>query len=391
MVLLLGSGCQLSQRSSDALVTPLRDYRGDFPETAEDPGLPTPALQAPARPPAPVIEAFDSASGSTNHWVSLETWAVRHGVGRPQPVPSVVAPTCWIQSTRGKFEVAAGTRTVRWNGLEHWLGFAPRANHGQLELHVLDLEKNLAPLMIGPPELAETNRVIVIDPGHGGEDTGARSVASERCEKDYTLDWAQRLQKLLATNGWRVFLTRTNDSDQSLSNRVSSARQMKADVFLSLHFNAAPLNRQRSGLETYCLTPTGLPSTLTRDFPDDPGLVFPNNAFDAQNVQLAACLHRGLVAATGRVDGGVRRARFMGILRGQERPAALLEGGYLSNPQEAELIGRPDYRQKLAEAVACGLANHAASRGQVQKKKASLRMPSSKYLGRDYLPIENVL
>ena len=84
-------------------------------------------------------------------------------------------------------------------------------------------------------------------------------------------------------------------------------------------------------------------------------LVFQNNAFDSQNLQYALRLHSALVETTGGADRGVRRARFMGVLRAQNRPAVLLEGGYLSNPREAQLIGQPEYRQKLAEAVAKAL------------------------------------
>ena len=66
-------------------------------------------------------------------------------------------------------------------------------------------------------------------------------------------------------------------------------------------------------------------------------------------------LHRGLVRATNATDRGVRRARFMGVLRGQKRPAVLIEGGYLSNPKEARKIATSTYRQTMAEAVARAL------------------------------------
>jgi N-acetylmuramoyl-L-alanine amidase len=255
---------------------------------------------------------------------------------------------------------------MRWNGTQHWLGFAPRVNQGQFEVYALDLDKNLLPLLVGPPRPSVSRRVAVIDPGHGGEDTGAQSIVSEDCERDYALDWGRRLQALLAARGWTVFLTRTDDRDQSLSNRVAIAQAKQADLFLSLHFNSAPLNASRAGVETYCLTPAGLPSTLLRDAAEDSTVVYPNNAFDAQNLALAASLHHELVTATAGVDGGVRRARFMGVLRGQKRPAVLIEGGYLSNRREAELIAKPSYRQKLAEAVARAVANYAESQGEGQ-------------------------
>ena len=161
---------------------------------------------------------------------------------------------------------------------------------------------------------------------------------------------------MLATNGWQVFLTRNSDTDLSLSNRIAFAEAHKADVFLSLHFNSSAPNDQQAGLETYCLTPTGMPSSVTRGFGDDPALAFPNNAFDAQNLQFALQVHRALLQVNGRLDRGVRRARYLGVLRGQNRPAILVEGGYLSNPREARRIADPAYRQKLAEAVAQALA-----------------------------------
>ena len=356
-----GGGCRTPQGSSSLPTTPLRSYAPVFPPEPAD--APPPASRALTPSPAlpPIVEAPRTAATATNLWVSLATWAALQGLDRPEPVPSSVAPTRRIRSPRGALEAVVGTRTIRWNGTQHWLGFAPRVNQGQFEVYGLDLEKNFDPLLIGRCQRAAPRRVLVIDPGHGGEDTGAQSVASQRCEKDYTLDWARRLQGGLAARGWAVFLTRTNDAEQSLSNRVALAQAKQADLFVSLHFNSAPLNRSRSGLETYCLTPSGLPSTLLRDSAEDPRQVFPNNAFDAQNLELAARLHSGLVTATGGVDGGVRRARFMGVLRGQNRPAILIEGGYLSHPQEAELIARPSYRQKLAEALARAVAVYAES------------------------------
>ncbi len=260
-----------------------------------------------------------------------------------------------LPTTNGLLVVTIGSLSAYWDGLEIRLGFAPQQIDGQVFLHGLDLRKNLEPLLAGCCANSRTNCVVVIDPGHGGSNTGARSVVDGRFEKEFTLDWARRLEWLLAQTGWRIFLTRTNDLDVSLADRVAFAEQHKADLFLSLHFNAAELGHEQAGLETYCLTPAGMPSSLTRDYVDDTTQVFPNNAFDAQNLQYAYRLHRALLLVNGSVDRGVRRARFMGVLRGQNHPAVLLEGGYLSNPREAGWIADPAYRQKLAEAVAKAL------------------------------------
>jgi len=199
------------------------------------------------------------------------------------------------------------------------------------------------------------NHVLVLDPGHGGANVGTHSLRDGRFEKEFTLDWARRIKTLLATNGWTVWLTRTNDSDITLSNRVAFAEAHHADVFISLHFNSAAPDTKQNGLETYCLTPMGMPSTLTRNFSDLWTNRFPNNAFDAENLQLAVRLHAALLRGTAEEDRGIRRARFMGVLCGQRRPAVLIEGGYLSNTREAEKIESAEFRQKLAEAVASAL------------------------------------
>ena len=88
-----------------------------------------------------------------------------------------------------------------------------------------------------------------------------------------------------------------------------SAERAGAGVFLSLHFNSTGTGGNHQGVETYCLTPLGQPSSLTRNFEDDPMAILPNNAFDAQNLQYAVKLHQALLQATGGLDRGVRRAR----------------------------------------------------------------------------------
>jgi N-acetylmuramoyl-L-alanine amidase len=255
--------------------------------------------------------------------------------------------------------LTAGKRTALWNGMNMELGFAPAMTNGQPCLHQLDLAKTLAPLTLRPALLLQSNRVVMLDPGHGGDNRGAKSAVADHYEKEFALDWAFRLERLLKAAGWTVYLTRTTDVDVPLADRVGFADAVHADLFISLHFNSTdqPQSRtEQGGIETYCLTPVGMQSSVTRHFEDEPGRAYPNNSFDDQNYLYASRLHRAIVAATQRRDRGLRRARFMGVLRGQNRPAVLVEGGYLTHPAEARLIGNPDYRQKLAEAVAAALA-----------------------------------
>ncbi len=306
------------------------------------------------RPVTPTISRQPQAVTNklVETWIPLERWSAASGLGPVRRVSLTPRPIFEIQTTNGLLVIQTDSLLAYWNKLRFRLGFAPQLVGGQPYVQTLDLAKNIEPLLSKPSFLSKTNEVAVIDPGHGGSNLGAHSVISNALEKEFTLDWALRLKPLLETNGWQVFLTRTNDVDMSLPDRVAFATQHHADLFVSLHFNSAAPDENQRGLETYCLTPAGMPSSLTRGYSDDLSQAFPNNAFDMENWQLAFRLQRVLLRITGDEDRGVRHARFMGVLRGQNCPAVLIEGGYLSNPQQARLIADSDYRQMLAEAVA---------------------------------------
>ncbi len=324
--------------------------------------LPAPPViaQPPSTPP-PIVAKPLPAPPPTNQpvltWIPLNQWCAANGFSKPYPVTGDSFPAFAINTTNGSFVFRTGSPLAQWNGLELRLAYAPQLIGDQPFVHSLDLKKSLQPLVLGTPIVPSgTNLVVVIDPGHGGDDAGTRSVLGNGYERDFTLDWARRLAPLLAANGWQVFLTRTNDVHMSLSNRVAFAEEHKASLFVSLHFNSAGGNNREAGLETYCVTPPGMFSSVTREYGDDPTMTFPNNAFDSQNLELAFRVHRALLLASGDHDRGVRHARFLSVLRAQNRPAILIEGGYLSNPQEARRIADPAYRQLLAEAVARALS-----------------------------------
>lgn len=289
-------------------------------------------------------------------WTPLARWSKANGFGLPSILSASPLPAYELRSNQGVLVLHTGNQLAYWDGMELLLGFAPQSIGGLPYVHALDLKTSIHPLLSGGPSPCLRARpVIVLDPGHGGTDAGTRSVVDHRFEKEFTLDWARRLQALLAANGWQVLLTRSSDFDLALSNRVSFTEDHKADLFVSLHFNSAGASQAEAGLETYLLTPAGMPSALTRGFADAPAAVFPNNAFDSQNLLLAVRIHSALLQVNGHHDRGVRHARFPGVLRGQQRPAVLVEGGYLSNPREARQIADPAYRERLAEAVAGAL------------------------------------
>ncbi len=371
-VLLVLTGCSTaSHRGSEA------NYQEIPSQETKAPVEPEHITEAPPLAPPPVTAPVMPTP--TNHlanmWIPFKRWCQENKIGPVQKLASGSVPTFALKAANGLLIFRAYDLVAYWNGMELHLGFTPQIVNGDPVLHSLDIAKNIQPLL-HPASLPErTNRVIVIDPGHGGSNLGTTSVVDGTHEKEYTLDWAKRLAPILETNGWKVFLTRTSDEDIALSNRVTFADSCKADLFVSLHFNAAPspTDHEESGIETFCLTPTGMPSTLTREYEDDVTLVYPNNRFDTENLQYAMRVQRSLLKIAGAHDHGVRRARFMGVLRGQNRPAILVEGGYLSNPREAHRIADPAYRQKLAEAIAAALIE--TLKPQVSQPAAQMPVP----------------
>jgi N-acetylmuramoyl-L-alanine amidase len=289
-------------------------------------------------------------------WTSLKRWTVENKTGAPHFLSSTPLTTYAVSSINGTMILAIGSHEATWNGTEINLGFEPQLIDGEVFLHGLDLQKNLAPLLCGPPLAFGTNRVVVIDPGHGGFNIGTHSVLDGRFEKEFTLDWAERLKPLLEANGWTVFLTRTSDVYVTNANRVVFATAHHADLFISLHFNSTPDRDEKAcGLETYCFTPTRMPSTVTRGYADPWDEKLSSNDFDSQNLQLAVKVQSALLHAAGMEDRGVRHVRYIEVLRGQKCPAVLIEGGFLSSAAEAGKIESAAYRQKLAEAVATAL------------------------------------
>lgn len=360
------TGCKTAPRTPAKTVKPAPpDWDGvatNKPATDRELTNTPPVLTIPTPPPTnppPAVKPPTNAPKVNlplaTGWVSLDRWAANHGFEKVRRTTTGPVETFALVTPAGVFQFGLGNVAATWDGVGIHLGFAPQLADGKVFLHALDVQKNLEPLLQSRAPLKTTAKVLVLDPGHGGANTGTRSVADPRSEKFFTLDWALRTAALLATNGWQVILTRTNDVEVSLADRVALAEEHHADLFISLHFNSSGGGREQSGLETFCLTPQGMTSTLTRNYDDDPMELSPNNAFDEQNFLLALRLHRAVLQATGDIDRGVRRARFLTVLRGQNRPAALIEGGFLSNPAEARRVADPAFRQKLAEAVARAL------------------------------------
>lgn len=374
-MVLFAAGCAGPERKLTPLVSEPTPRPAPIVEDREAPSTPTPApivtapepttppTPAPVQPPVEVkpepkavvvehpVEVKVLPAPVITNLVSLQEWCKEHNLPLPQITREPTQTNIVIRSDNGVFAYEPPRRNARWNGILLGVATPPVFTNHQTLVSAIDLNKVLLPLLSTNDAPRKRGGIVVIDPGHGGSNEGALSHDRKSKEKMFTLDWARRVEKLLEGSAWKVVLTRTNDTDISLTNRVALAETNKADLFISLHFNSFTKPGE-SGLETYCMTPQGMVSHVTRTFADDVKEAVPNNEFDVDNFLLAYDMQRAMLRKTGRTDRGVRRARFMTVLRDQKRPAVLLEGGYLSNPDEGKLIATAEYRQKLAEAVA---------------------------------------
>lgn len=310
----------------------------------------------PAEPRLSKLPQSRSGVAPIRTWSPLDSWAGQYGVGFEGPRRTGTNLVYTARSKSGTIQVVIGSRSANWNGRLLWLGYAPQLSGQRPHLHAIDLSRNLRPLLKPEPWRLSRPKTIVLDPGHGGGNRGTRNIlSSSKYEKEHSLDWARRLKPLLEKKGWKVRLTRDSDVDISLEERAAVAGRLKADLFVSLHFNSSFPKLDPRGIETYALTPRGLPSTTVRSGRDELNRSHAGNAHDSLNLRLATTVHRSLIESLGATDRGVKRARFMTVLQLQSCPAILIEGGFLSNPEEARLISSPAYRQKLAEAVANAL------------------------------------
>ncbi|MDF5736119.1 MULTISPECIES: N-acetylmuramoyl-L-alanine amidase [unclassified Nostoc] len=187
------------------------------------------------------------------------------------------------------------------------------------------------------PQRGVTNGrvVVIIDPGHGGKDSGALGIGGAR-EKDVILPIGRRLAQILQQNGIQVILTRDSDYFVTLPGRVQLAERANADVFVSIHANSAGASRPDvNGLEVYYY---------------DSGL------------DLARIVRSSILQSISTLkDRGVRRARFY-VLRKSSMPSILVETGYMTGREDMARLRTSAYQNQMAEAIARGVLQYLKRR-----------------------------
>lgn len=235
---------------------------------------------------------------------------------------------------------------------------------------VLDFRKGAAPtpgatqpLQPSAPQEAPGIRTIVIDPGHGGREVGAVG-PNGLMEKDVTLTIARKLAAALSSKvGARVVLTREDDSVVSLDQRTALANQYKADLFLSVHLNAAVV-KDAKGSETYFLSLEASDELARKAAEAENVSAVPNptadlnlilwdlaqQAYIEESSRFAQSIQEEMNAATAVANRGVKQAPFK-VLVGATMPAALVEVGFISNPEEETKLQTEAFQTLMVEAL----------------------------------------
>jgi N-acetylmuramoyl-L-alanine amidase len=168
---------------------------------------------------------------------------------------------------------------------------------------------------------------VIVDAGHGGHDTGARSVSGSR-EKVLALDTSRRLASILRQRGFRVIETRSSDYFVPLPRRVEISNRTPNAIFVSVHYNWSR-RAGAAGMEVYY--------------------------FNLRSRRLAANVLKETLRAYPCENRGIKTARFH-VLRNNRRPAILCELGFLSNPRDNRYVQNASTRQRLAEKIAAGIS-----------------------------------
>ncbi len=324
-----------------------------------------------ARPPAP--DQAEPTVVTAPATVPLDTLTNRFGV---VSVTEDAGVTTW-KTPDAILRFFDGSRRLEFNGTLLWMNGATTTNtvtntlaqaQGtnsttvtalQRTLAQTDVETVLLPLLPPTDPSDQTDRsdppdhpapfIVILDPGHGGEDPGA-VVADMPHEKTLVLDVARRVRCRLKAAGIEVRMTRSGDKTLTLAERPDFARRRHGSVLVSIHANKAPSASAR-GIETFIMPAAGFPSTADTVPVAEP---FPGNLHDAASLQLAYLLQRELIDQTQTVDRGVKRARFE-VLRLAPCPAALVEIGFLSNASERSRLAETHYLDRLADGIALGI------------------------------------
>lgn len=231
---------------------------------------------------------------------------------------------------------------------------------------------------VARPNKLKRQPIIMIDPGHGGEDPGAIGPSGLR-EKDVVLAIGRLVKKVLDGYGYKTYMTRNEDIFIPLGVRVAKARSLKADVFVSIHADAFT-NPSAKGTGVYALNPKGATSAAakylakTQNAADAIGGVIlssdknvNNTLFDltqTATIKDSLKLGKDVLNRLGQINklhkGSVDQANFA-VLKAPDIPSILVETAFISNPGEERLLSSNDFRLKLANSISSGIKDYLST------------------------------
>lgn len=213
-----------------------------------------------------------------------------------------------------------------------------------------------------PPPPKNSFVTVVLDPGHGGHDSG--SIVGSILEKDLTLDVAQRVDRLLRANGIATLMTRKDDTFVSLGRRASFANRVRNSIFVSIHFNEGE-RPVASGIETYYADrqPRMLSGLISWIPFLSPRASSGSPSIESQS--LAGFIQQSLVTQTRAADRGAKGRQFF-VIAHVTHPAVLVEGGFLSSKEEMAKLANADYREQLAAAITDGILHYRDAQKEPQ-------------------------
>lgn len=198
---------------------------------------------------------------------------------------------------------------------------------------------NTASASMGNSVLDKRYIRIAIDPGHGGKDPGTQSLGEPKYQEKYlALATSLMLEKHLIRLGYAPFLTRERDEFLELQERVDRAHGEEADLFVSVHYNAAP-NRQAHGVEVFFYEKES------------------NGSRREDSRRLASDVLEAVVSQTQARKRGVKHGNFL-VIRNTHMPSILVEGGFVSNTEEMRKLADPEYLNKVAWGIARGIDDY---------------------------------
>ena len=358
------------------------------------PGTPAPETLRPLPPPPetsaaqlaapqPVTAPPETARlltppPSTSRTNTKGDWEVRSFAGRDYVSIFNIAEFYSLTSVEllpsGEFEMKAGVRKLRGrpgsaeffvNNLKFNLAQVILAQDGHYWISRMDLTKTVEPVM-RPSKIKGAKPVdtIILDAG------GSRDVKNEfGTESVFALDVVMRAKARLEKDGWKVILTRKDDSNVTVAKRLAIAETAENALFISVQFNTGTADY--TGLETDILAPRGV---ATPPWGSETLDSHPGHAHDAENIALATAVHASMVVSSRMYDTGIHHVRTR-LLNEMKLPAVIIRGGFMTNEDDAALIADPSYREQLATSIARAVANYRRAVGTSQKTQSPLPTP----------------